>query len=296
MPINLEVIDTFDFHQAPVYALAIDQHHLYSAGGDRKIIRYQKLDGQFIAELFAQTTESTFALHLDKNLLFTGGIDGNLNIFDVQEKKILNRYQCHGMGLYAIESNDEFIITGGGDGKIHLWDKSNMRIARTIWTGSAKIRKFIWDTHKTEMACIDNEGNLRIFETKHWNEIYTSKHINGWTSGFYHASKKVWILGSKSGEIIAYHQQSTKPILIIQAHLNSIYSLIWDKENEILLSGSLDKSIKIWNEQTLDLMNRLDKMNGIPLRSVNAILKWNDHLAIAGDDKKIHITKICFFK
>jgi hypothetical protein len=296
MPINLEVIDTFDFHQAPVYALAIDRHHLYSAGGDRKIIRYQNLEGQFIAELFAETTESTFVLHLDKNLLFTGGIDGNLNVFDVQEKQILNRYQCHELGLYAIESNDEFIVTGGGDGKIHLWDKSKMCIARTIWTGPAKIRKFIWDTHKTEMACIDNEGNLRIFETKYWNEVYTSKHIHGWTCGLYYALKKVWILGSKSGEIMAYQQQSTKTILGIQAHLNAIYSLIWDEENEILVSGSLDKSIKIWNGQTLDLENRLDKMNGIPLRSVNVILKWNDHLAIAGDDKKIHITKICFFK
>ncbi len=296
MPINLEVIDTFDFHQAPVYTLAIDEHHFYSAGGDRKIIRYHQKENQFIAELFAETTESTFALHLDQNRLYSGGIDGNLNIFDVQEKKILNRYQCHEMGLYAIESNNEFIITGGGDGKIHLWDKSKMCIVRTIWTGPVKIRKFIWDSQKTEMACIDNEGNFRIFESKYRNEIYTSKHINGWTSGFYHASKKVWILGSKSGEIIAYHQQRTQPILIIQAHLNAIYSLIWDKENEILVSGSLDKSIKIWDGQALDLLNRFDKMNGVPLRSVNAILKWNDHLAIAGDDKKIHITKICFFK
>jgi WD repeat-containing protein 61 len=296
MPINLEVIDTFHFHQAPVYALAIDQHHLYSAGGDRKIFRYEQRNGQFVAELFAETTESTFALHLNKNILFTGGIDGNLNIFDVQEKQILNRYQCHEMGLYAIESNDEFIITGGGDGKIHLWDKSKMCIVRTIWTGSAKIRKFIWDTHKTQMSSIDNEGNFRIFETKYWNEIYTSKHINGWTSGYYHDLKKVWILGSKSGEIAAYHQQSSKPILTIQAHLNTIYSLTWDEENKILVSGSLDKSIKIWDGKTLNLLNRLDKMNGIPLRSVNAIMKWNDHLAIAGDDKKIHITKICFFK
>ena len=54
MPINLEVIDTFDFHLAPVYALAEDEGQLYSAGGDRKIIRYKKQDGQFIAELFAE--------------------------------------------------------------------------------------------------------------------------------------------------------------------------------------------------------------------------------------------------
>ena len=296
MPINLEVIDTFDFHLAPVYALAEDEGQLYSAGGDRKIIRYQKQDGQFIAEPFAETTESTFALHVCDHLLYSGGIDGNLNVFDTQQKLILNRFQCHEMGIYAIESNDEFVITGGGDGKIHLWDKKNLVIARTIWTGSSKIRKFIWDANKTEMACIDNEGNFRIFETKWWNETYTTKHVTGWNSGFYHPLKKVWVLGSKSGEIVVYQQSNTKPLLNIQAHLNAIYCLIWEKEKQILVSGSLDKSIKIWDDHTLDLLNRVDKLNGVALRSVNALINWNGHLAIAGDDKKIHITKICFFE
>lgn len=296
MPINLEVIDTFDFHLAPVYALTEYEGQLYSAGGDRKIIRYQEQDDQFVAELFAETTESTFALHVSENLLYSGGIEGNLNVFDTYKKLILNRFQCHGLGIYAIESNDEFIVTGGGDGKIHLWDKRKLSIARTIWTGSSKIRKFIWDTDKTEMASIDNEGNFRIFETKWWNEIYTTKHVTGWTSGFYHPLKKVWVLGSKTGEIVVYQKNNSKALLNFQAHLNAIYCLIWEKEKHLLISGSLDKSIKIWDDQSLEILNRVDKLNGIALRSINYMTNWNSHLAIAGDDKKIHITKICFFK
>lgn len=296
MPINLAVIDTFDFHQAPVYAVTHNHIHLYSAGGDRKIIRYAKQGVQFVAELFAQTTGSTFALHLEDNILLSGGIDGNLNVFEVSKKQILHRFQCHEKGIYAIEANQEFIITGGGDGKIHLWDKSSYTIIRTIWTGEAKLRKFIWNNDKTRLACIDNAGYCRVFETKFWNEIHTIQHQNGLTCGIYHPSKNIWMLGSKLGELLIFDEAFQTKLLQMQSHLNAIYDLKWIADVDIIATCSLDKSIKFWDGKTLELLLKTDKINGSNLRSINAMALWDNHLIIAGDDKKIHVTKICFLK
>lgn len=296
MSIKIEVIDTFDFHQAPVYALVADEHHLYSAGGDRHIIRYHPTSNHWEAEPFAQTTESTFVLFRDGSYLFSGGIAGNLNVFDITEKKILHRFACHAQGIYAITANDDFLITGGGDGKIHLWSKVEWRIVRTIWTEESKIRGFIWNHNKTQLASIDNAGYFRVFDTQWWNEIFTFKHTSGWTSGCFHPIKKAWILGSKIGELVVCPSMNPTPLLQIQAHQNAIYGLIWDEEAHGLVSGSLDKTVKWWNGETLDLIGRCDKINDSMFRSVNSLLKWKDLLAIAGDNKKIHLTKICFFE
>ncbi len=296
MAINLEVIDTFDFHQAPVYALAANEHHLYSAGGDRNIFRYHKASGQWAAELFAITTESTFALHIDGDHLMSGGIAGNLNVFDVQKKTILHRFESHEQGIYSITSNNEFLITGGGDGKIHLWKKNQWQIVRTIWTAQSKIRKFIWSEDKKFMAAIDNAGYFRIFETQWWNEVFTYKHTTGWTGGSYYTEKKVWLLGSQHGEIVAFQSANPSPIVQIQAHQNAIYEIVNDEEWPIIISASLDKSVKCWSNQSLELQAKIERIGESPLRSVNTLLKWNGLLAFAGDDKKIHLTKICFFK
>ena len=103
-------------------------------------------------------------------------------------------------------------------------------------------------------------------------------------SGGRDALLKIW----KSNELVAE----------IKAHNLHINSLDYNLTNKLIISGSMDKSVKIWNSKTHQLLKVLNKDKcDFHISSVNKVL-WigaNEFIS-CGDDRKLIHTEIDYTK
>lgn len=83
---------------------------------------------------------------------------------------------------------------------------------------------------------------------------------------------------------------SDQPIHILKGHTQSITSVHYMKERYVLLSASLDHTLRIWN---LDTFECIWVSNGVKFGMINNIIQLdNDRVIIEGEDKEIIIVNI----
>lgn len=298
MPLELHSIDQFDFHQAPVYGVAAANNHLYSVGGDRQVFHYWMEADQYMAERIALLNHAGYCCHVHEKWIFAGDAQGYLYRFHFDDKESVKVMKAHDGGIFKLTSDAEQLYSIGQDGKLNLWSFDPLEMKRTLWLSAEKLRDLCWNDSMSQLAVVGQDGILRVLELPMLNEIFTSLPMkDGLTSVAYWPEKKTWVSGNKQGQVQFWKQEQSSPIFDFQAHKGNIYGLSVDTENQLIWTSSLDKSIKAWEMTSLALAGKWDNLNQSPLRSVNQILMVNPNIFIsAGDNKKIDVTKICFFK
>ena len=82
---------------------------------------------------------------------------------------------------------------------------------------------------------------------------------------------------------------SNTPIKVLTGHNNWVYSILYIKERDIMISGSLDITLRLWNMSTY----RCDKViRGVRCYWTNALYQIDKDRVIVGDNKTFTIVNI----
>jgi WD40 repeat protein len=100
--------------------------------------------------------------------------------------------------------------------------------------------------------------------------------------------------GGKDGFLNIWSCKNFELIKSLPAHNFALYGICFHPNENIFATASRDKSIKIWDAETIDVLAKLDAKKGGHLNSVNRIYwsNYNNYLVSTGDDKTIIIWDI----
>jgi WD40 repeat protein len=295
--LKIERIDTFAGHRGAVYALCSGQepHVFYSAGSDGWVVQWdlQKPD---VGKVVAQITGSIYAMIYDSEtgILWVGqnfeGVHGIL----VADQTRLFSIQLPQLAIYAMEIKQDQVWVGHQDGLITVIDKQAQAIKKRIKSGESNIRSFCL-LPDSEIALGSSDGYIRIF-------------------GANFELKKAWLAHDKSVFALNY-QSATSSLasvgrdaylkkwdlagaLIVEpvpAHIYSINAIAQSPCGNYFATGSMDKTIKIWEVSTLKLLKVIDFARyGGHKNSINRLIwtSFQDFLISGSDDKNISVWKI----
>ena len=82
---------------------------------------------------------------------------------------------------------------------------------------------------------------------------------------------------------------SKKPIKVLEGHRYTIASLLYIKERDILISGSSDKTLRLWNMSTYQCTTVIE---GVYCWNTNSLYMLNDDRVIVGGEKSFCIVDI----
>jgi len=274
-------------HQGPIYALSQDNSFFYSSAADKFVARWHQSNGQ--QDHFAvRCTQAPFSLFVEPALhhLVIGLSDGHIHVIDTQQKQEVKNLIVHQSAVFAINFNrfQQQYYTTDADGLLAIWD-ADWQLLLQIPLACGKIRhiEIAPDGNFLLLACAD--GIIRKLDSTFFNEDFQFKA---------HSDACTTLTIIENGNILsagkdAYVRRWTaggQQINAFPAHLGTIYQLkILNTPHYV--TASRDKTIKIWDLQTDQIVQRIDLQMAGHRHSINTVLCTENGFLSAGDDKRI---------
>lgn len=274
-------------HQGSVYSIAYDGNYLYSGSADCFITRWNLQTGT--QDKFAIKFNSpVYKVVVFEKLLFAGLSSGELHVFDIEKREELKHYTQHKKAIFSIAINDinRQIYVGDSEGNLSVWSIDSLKLLIYLPHDCGKIRALAISSNGGHVAIGGQDGKIVLYDTQSFNEISSwSAHKDGVTSLIFdHSNSDILYSGGKD----AYMKKwvSGKQSVAIPAHNYAVYKIAF-LSDEILVSVSRDKSIKLWTSN-LEPLKKITIKEGGHNHSVNDLCIINSsQFASCSDDRRI---------
>ena len=279
---------TLSGHRSSIYKL-IDikgGENFISLGGDGMVVKWTT-DGDPNGTMIADAGEQVFTgVHIEEqNWLVAGGMSGHLVWLDLENKSIIKKIAHHKKSVFDIIRFDEdHLISASGDGSICIWETKSQELLLTLQVSSQGLRTLLF-AKDGQLLVGSSDGFIYIIDPIKWqvmgrflghdNSVFALENsAMGLLSGGRDAMLKSW-------NIIPLNATEIKSI---NAHWYTINDILFDGEH--VFTASRDKKIRIWTPE-LEIIQSLSFAESGHVNSVNSILRKDDLLISAGDDRII---------
>ena len=290
--LQIERIDTFSGHRGPVYALEKGVDSLfYSAGSDGWVVQWN-LAKPDLGKVIAQIEGSVYAMKLDASgILWIGHNYEGIQGIQVADQTQVFAIPTKGLSIFSITFVGSNAWIGHNEGLITVVDIATKSVVKHIKASSTSVRCFcaLADDH---VAAGYSDGFVRVFDSD-FQLVHSFKAHDS----------SVFSLQNRGGELFSVGKDARIKRWSIDfqllneliGHIYAIHDIQFSPDGKWFATASMDKTVKIWESETLTLRKVLDaSRHGGHKNSVNKLIwcLFDDLLVSASDDKNLSIWKI----
>lgn len=286
-------------HSAALYAIAPGRTDgtIFSGGSDRVVAEWDLKTQE--TNPFAIRTESTiYSLENLGKQLAIGSMTGNIHIINVAQKSEIKNLKLHQKGVFYMKQHptQPWLYACGGDGKLSVWNTETWDLLWEIKFSASKLRRIAFDQAGNLGAIACGDGSVKIIETNQQRVLYDLDAHSESSNSVVFLPNGNLISGGKDALLKVWDRSNGFSLMkTIPAHNFAIYDLVLSPDNQVLVSVSRDKTIKLWDANNIETPIRLDRAkNRAHLNSVNAAL-WlekENMLATCSDDRTVMLWEI----
>lgn len=280
----------FNDHTGPIYSISSASHFVYSSGADKWVARWNMVSQEqdkFAIKL--QAAAYTIQHSSQLNLLYIGCSTGDFHIIDTLTKEEIKFIQHHKTAIFSITENTykQQLYTGDSDGNLCVWSLTDFNLSLQLPLHCGKIRSIALIDQGEKIAVGSKDGTLRIFDTTFFNEVSTFNLNKTGIQSLLCINENLFI-GDYDGYLYVFDPLKNDVLSKVPAHKGAIYSMVQFDANHFL-TGSRDKSIKIWDLATFKVIQKIDLKSGGHKNSVNqlCLIQENQFISCSDDSKLI---------
>ncbi len=282
----------FKGHKQSVYCVISDGHSgFFTAGSDGFIVHWEDPNSDD-GVVFARVPEAVFSMYYDlpADRILAGGQYGNVYILQKnQSPKIV---KIHEGSVFWVGAGQGFYLSCSEKGDVAAWDsqgtiKKRIKLSTQSLRWGNKVGDNWWFT--------GSEG--RMWELTIDLDLRAS-HRLGDASWFKLVHTPDWVFAVGRDAKLHRWNHLFLDHNIQDAHWYSIHGLALSPDLRILATGSMDKSIRLWDVKTLEPLGSIfpDHENGHK-SSVNDILWLDTEIFISvSDDASVRCWKLMVAK
>jgi WD40 repeat protein len=297
MSINIHKIAQYTGHTSSIYALVDKLHtpYFYSAGGDGYIVEWHKDGSVTDGILMAKTNAKIFCMLYihDTKILVAGDMNGHIYWIDTVTNTIVGRIAQHEGSVFGLYRVGDYMYSVGADGYLCKWDTTLRQPILSIRLSNQGLRCLVYHdkTGVLYVGASDNSiyilresdlSTIQCIENAHENSIFTLAMYDD----------KMLISGSRDAQVCVRNiADDYKIIHHFPAHWFTVNKIITAIEKDIIVTGSRDKTFRVWDANDFTLLKSVDIQKGGHINSVNDLLWFSDlqTLATTGDDRTINL-------
>jgi WD40 repeat protein len=300
---NIELISELTGLDGSVYSLekAAASDRIFSGSNDQLVVEWDLEQMQAVKAVASLPSRSYALKYISEfNLLIVGNYSGGMHVIDLHIGKEIRLFQLHQSTIFNIEYDEQRkrIISLSADGSYAVWRLPNFELLHHEVLTPLKVRCVAFRPDKDEMVIGCGDGTIRVIHTETFEQLAK---LEGHEKDFsvncltYTPNGKQLISGSRDARLNFWDLASGYELLYkIPAHNYAIYSIVFHPSKPIYATGSMDKTIRIWELGKMRPIRTIDLSNGGHKNSVNKLLwsNFNDYLISTGDDRSIKVWSI----
>lgn len=248
---NLGVITKIVYNSAGEYIANIND-------GENSIKVWEVQSGKIIGVLEGHEKKITSISFTDKdNKIVSGDLDGKIIIWDLNTWDISDSSRIDGavLALQSFSSGDR-IYAGSGSGDVFELKKSNQWRSSKVAKIKSAILRMNLNRDESKLLLGTRKGFAGILETSSNKMLEDGRVLNSAITGIALIENDTKIVVSGGSGVVEIMDASTmKKGASFQAHLAAITSMDYNSKKNILVTGSQDKSIKLWDMESKKLIH-----------------------------------------
>lgn len=204
----------------------------------------------------AHHQKGTFALLAIGDHLFSGGGDGKLTRWSIAETRTEASLQLCFESIRALDYSPtrKEIAAGAGDGNIYLLDADDLSLRHTIRGAHQKtVFSLRYSPNGDYLLSGGRDAHLRAWAaTEGWKKLMEQPaHWFTINDIAFHPAEPVFATASRDKTIKIWDAKNFQLLKVLdsiryQGHINSVNALYWDPATRLLVSGSDDRSLILW--------------------------------------------------
>jgi WD40 repeat protein len=276
-----------------------DNRHLASASLDKTVIIWDlKCEDKMVLTGHSDGV-SNLAYSPDGERLATASADRTVRVWDVRTGQTVLTLTDHGSGVLAVAFSRDggYLASGGRDRTVRLWDAVTGVLLTEMTGHTSDITAVAFSPDGRRLASGSKDGTVRLWDPATGQEALTLRGHQGfvWSVAF---SPDGWRLASSSGDnkddvvrvwdATPSEEQGPGPLRTITAHSQDVTCLAFNRDGTFLATGSLDRTVRVHDTATGDLIRTFD---GDLNSSISGVTFSPDrtHVAAVGEQNGILI-------
>ena len=263
----------FKGHYSSVSSLAISNKKKYLASGGEHTVKLWDLEtGKEIRTFHNDVPILSIAFSPTGDTIITGGTNGQISIWNTKDGgKLFSAKENHNGNINAVTYSPDgnYFLSVGDDKKVILWNAKSFGVfvsdsnqeehknsitsvafhptRQVFLTGSKDSTAVLWEINYDENPQKPEIQKIKTYRDKRSNSAITSVAFLSTTDFI--------LAGSPEGELKIWSRNNNRPIAKQKQH-NSTISSIYAQNNfsstdsAFIITGSLDKTIKLWTVKT----------------------------------------------
>lgn len=267
----------------------VDSNHFMSAGGDGMLVLWNtsSADGKLISRI----PEPIFSMayHTQNHTCAVGTRDGAIYEIDVRTLQLVRQWKAHPSAIFDLAYLDDELLSLGNDGTLVTWKSGTKESSQKVQLSQKSLRCAAMNAN--ELWIGGSEGI--VWELNREN-LQIKTQIQASTNSVFALQLLEDGLFTVGRDAHLHRWQDGMEIADIAAHWYTIHALSLSPNGRFLLTGSMDKSIKVWDSQSLTLLKVIDRERyNAHASSVNKLV-WMDenHFLSCSDDRSICLFQI----
>lgn len=289
----LKKITTLTGHNASVYALAPgkDDRHFLSGSGDGWIVEWS-LDNPENGRLLATADGNIFSLCnlSDSPLVVAGNMHGGLHWIDLDNPDRTQNILHHQKGTFALLPHGDYLYSAGGDGILTKWSLRSLRPVESLHLSNQSLRSLAYAPDRNEIAVGAGDHHIYLLDADTWDIKHRiAAHQNSVFTVRYTPDQTRLLSGGRDARLCVWDLTGDSPRNLSRqnAHWYTVNAVAFHPAGHLFATGSRDKTVKIWDSQTYELLQVLDApRDGGHINSVNALQWTKDEVLVSGGDDR----------
>ncbi|CAL5198166.1 unnamed protein product [Lathyrus oleraceus] len=190
----------------------VSSRHVVSAGYDRTIKVWDLMKGYCTNTIMFHSNCNALCFSTDGQTIFSGHVDGNLRLWDIQSGKLLSEVAAHSLAVTSISlsRNGNIALTSGRDNLHNLFDVRTLEVCGTLRASGNKVAS------NWSRSCISPDNN----------------HV---AAGSADGSVHIWSISK--GDIVS----------TLKEHTSSVLCSSWSGMGKPLASADRNGIVSIWS-------------------------------------------------